>query len=436
MPTLGIDIGSSSVKAAILNGDRIVGQHAYVPFATQRLADWAEVRPATVLSVIAKAIAALGPAAKSVDWINFATMSPAWVAMDADGRALTPIVTHQDRRSLEQAHELRRRVGAEQFLSIAGNEPFPGGISATTWLWFKQNHPDLLAGVDLVGHLTTFLIRQLTGRRAIDPSNASFTGLYETTRLGGWSQSLCDAAEVPRSVLPDLLDADQIAGVVTPAGARRFHLRAGTPVLCGLVDTSAAFFLTELAPGQLLNVCGSTDVLAMLTDKPEPRPDLLTRGLGVGRRWLAVSTLAASGSSIAWVQSRFFSEMPDADFVAKVRKLAEGKVLPPTSVTFQPYLAGDRMSLEQRQGELGNLTLATTRDDILFAVAKTLAAASARRLGTLSRLGIPFGQKILVSGGERESMDTLLRLDWPKHWRYRPEPDATVRGLGRIQPRG
>src|SRR4051794_38897302 len=98
MMLLGLDIGSSSVKAGLLRDAKLIGRVARASFDTRYDGTRAEVEPAAVLKAITSAIEQLR-GARSVDAIAFATMSPSWLAMDKRGRAITPIVTHQDRRS-------------------------------------------------------------------------------------------------------------------------------------------------------------------------------------------------------------------------------------------------------------------------------------------------------------------------------------------------
>src|SRR5581483_7086343 len=193
MTILGLDIGSSSVKAAILRDGRIAGELARASYKTRYDGPKVEVDPPVLLRAIAQAIKHLGKNVRRVDAIGLSVMSPAWVAMDKHRKALTPLVTHQDRRSVEIAKEIERRVGKQRHLRTAGNRPFPGGISSTTFAWFRENEPALMKKADLVGHLNTFLHRQMTGQRVIDPSNASFTGLWRTSDMRGWSAMLCEA---------------------------------------------------------------------------------------------------------------------------------------------------------------------------------------------------------------------------------------------------
>ncbi|CAA9405039.1 MAG: hypothetical protein AVDCRST_MAG64-1932, partial [uncultured Phycisphaerae bacterium] len=173
MTLLGLDVGSSSVIAGILNGTKVLKESTRAFYKSRHDGPKVDVDGDAILRAVREAITSLGPAARKVDAIALAVMSPAWVAMDGKGKALTPLVTHQDRRSVEAALELERRVGKEHHLALVGCRPFPGGISSTTWAWYLRHEPGRLKRADLVGHLNTFLHRRMTGARVTDPSNAS-----------------------------------------------------------------------------------------------------------------------------------------------------------------------------------------------------------------------------------------------------------------------
>ncbi len=379
MNILGLDIGSSSVKAGIVRNGQIIGSLTRDTYPTHFDGQKVEVDPQKVLKAIARAISELGPGCRKVDAIGLSVMSPAWIAMDRLGKPLTRLITHQDRRSVQIAHDLENRVGMKRFLSIAGNRPFPGGISITTLAWHVKHEPQIIRKADLIGHLNTFIHRQFTSERVIDPSNASFTGLYETLKQGTWSNELCQAAGITKSKLPDIYESNQIPGKISAAAARRFNLTEGTPLMAGMVDTSAALMLFGPSVGQLINVSGSTDVLSLCTNHPRPDEKLLTRALGVGKLWLSVGTLAAAGSAIVWAREQLFSDLSTDAFYKLVTKLARKPNQSPaaTPVIFEPYLAGERTSIDQKYASFSNLKLATTRQDLLESIIDSLAKASA-----------------------------------------------------------
>lgn len=432
MKVLALDVGSSSVKAAILKGGELSGRVVRAGFDTKYDGVKAEVAPRAILRAIAEAIAQVGPAAKKVETIGLTVMAPSWVAMDKRGKALTPVVTHQDRRSEGVAVELEKRVGKARHLKLAGNRPFPGGISSTTWAWYWQNSPEVMKRADLVGHLNTFLHRQITHSRVVDPSNASFMGVYSTLTLDGWNEELMAAVGAGEHELPQLMDAEAIGGLVTHEAGEEFGLTHGTPMLVGCMDGSAAMLLSGCKPGQLVNVCGSTDVLALCTDKPTPHERLLTRAVGVGRAWVSVSTVASAGSSLEWAKENLFVDLTVPQFRALLGKLAKRPAA--SSVRSEPYLAGERTSVEQKQGAFTGLTLSTTREQMLSAIIESLAEASAARLPLLAEGGTKFLPTVYVTGGVSDGLADLLHRDWEGKWKFVPVEEATLRGVGRMVP--
>ena len=292
----------------------------------------------------------------------------------------------------------------------------------------------LMRKADLIGHLNTFLNRQFTATRVTDPSNASFMGLYETVKLGDWSDELCEAAGVATRLLPTILPADHEAGRVTADAARRFGLTRGTPVLVGITDTSSAMALAGAKVGQLLNVSGSTDVLALCVDRPVPHERLLTRALGVTvggeNRWMSVSTLAAAGSALNWIQRTLFSDLSATAYYKLIDKLASQPV--DRGIRFDPYLAGDRTSMVAKSAGFAGLTLSTNRNEMLGAVIESLAQASAARLDLLAVNRIAIDHAVKVSGGSAKGLGNVLHRDWKGRWSFHATGEATLLGLSKL----
>jgi sugar (pentulose or hexulose) kinase len=427
---VALDIGSSSVKAAVLQDSRIVGEAARCEFATQYGGGRAEVDPLQVRKALAKVTRELASRSKGADLLVLCAMAPSWLASDRKGRPLTPVVTHQDRRSVSVALEMEKRFGKSRHLRITGNRPFPGGMSSTTAAWFVQNEPAVLRKADLVGHLNTFLLRTWTGCRVTDSSNASFMGVYKTCTLGGWSDDLLDLVGLRRNQLPEVVEANQVAGRLLPEAARELHLAEGLPVLPGIMDTSAAVLLTGAKHGTLLNVSGSTDVLALTVDEPHPHELLLTRAQGIGRKWLAVSTIASAGTTLSWLRETLFADLSESAFYRLIAKTLKSP--PAGGVRFDPYLAGDRLSIEQKQGGFSGLTLGTTRGELLYAAIDALATTSGRRIPLLKSVYGSFPQHVFVSGGVGVALAKVLHRDWPGKWTFRSQKEATLLGLAKL----
>jgi xylulokinase len=201
------------------------------------------------------------------------------------------------------------------------------------------------------------------------------------------------------------------------------------------MDGSAPMLLAGNEPGQLVNVTGSTDVLALCTDRPRPHENLLTRAVGVGKRWLSVSTQAAAGSAIDWARQNFFREMPTAKFYTLVSKLAKQIQIDgeEETVHFENYLAGSRTDLEQRTSSMTGLSLATTREDMLAAILRSLARESAARMRLIMEVNpIQLRRRVLLTGGVQGGLSDLLHRGWPGKWTFKEEEEATLRGVWKM----
>jgi sugar (pentulose or hexulose) kinase len=170
----------------------------------------------------------------------------------------------------------------------------------------------------------------------------------------------------------------------------------------------------------------------LCVDHPKPSEKLLTRALGIGRRWLSVATIAAAGSSLSWAKNQMFADLSDEKFFALVAKLADDRDAG-GGVEFEPYLAGQRTSVEQRHGEFHGLTLATTRQQMLAAMIESLSRVSGQRIEILGSTGTPMRREVMVSGGG-DDLGKIMHRDWPGKWKFWSEEEATLRGLAKLVP--
>ena len=203
--------------------------------------------------------------------------------------------------------------------------------------------------------------------------------------------------------------------------------------MAGIIDGSCGMLLAGAQVGQLLNVSGSTDVLALCVNRPRPHERLLTRALGVGRKWVSVSTMAAVGTALNWARDQFFGDLPEPGFWKLVSSSAK-RSADDRRVAFENHLAGDRTQIDQQTGRFTGLTLATTRKDMLAAIIDSLARDSAARLELLRQPGVSFRRRVVVAGGVGRRLSHVLHRDWPGRWEFIiPPEEATLRGLGTLK---
>ena len=372
--------------------------------------------------------------------------------MDRAGTPLTPLVTHADRRSVEQARRIEREIGRQRHLATAGNRPYPGGIASTTWRWYAEHAPELLRP-GRPGRLPDDMAAPAADRRPGDRPVARLVPWRvphrDARRLGagpgrGRRRPARPAPGRPRRrpgrrrARPGRRRASwaceaasrcwPAAWTAAPRCSRRPSRRpkpAGPPAAA------------SGAPGLLVNSVGSTDVLAMAVDRAEahaaPAHPGARRRAGAGSPsppWPVAGTHHRLGPPHA-------VRRPVAPTTStRWSGAARARAGPGHGVRFRPYLAGDRTTLNQPRGGFSGLTLATTREHLLAAVLDGLAAASAARLPRLAAVGTPL-PVVYVTGGA--AADVLYR-DWPRAAGRRALGAAAARrgdpGRGRRSGRG
>lgn len=410
MNILAIDVGTSTIKAAVVDQVSaepisLIARVAYRLDSPQPEA--AEVAADELLSAIGQAVTqALAATRQPVAGIGLSCLTPCLCLLDAHDRPLAPFRIHADRRSRPIARQVQADVG-DEFLATVGNRPLPGGISVLSFAQLMHEQPDLRQQVRRYLHANGWLGLYLTGETAFDPANACFSGLCATFEDTGWSQWLCDYFGVERDWLPAVRCGSQTLGGLRRAVAAEWGLPAGIPVKLGTADTSSAMLAVRLAAGELLHVVGTTQVLGVIAPEPRPDPRRLTRRLGVGSAYVYVAHNPVGGVALTWLRELCYREQTSAEFFERSVPAAMDR---PTLVRLDPpFLGGDRLNIEAHRASLCELTLDSTRDDLLAAVLQAMRRGHADALEALGNARPSPTARVVLTGGGLSWVRRLIR---------------------------
>ncbi len=372
---LSIDFGTSSVKMSILDEKLDVKQTAKAEYPYILLpGEKVEIDPKALMGGLFQAAGQLDPSLRArVEAICYDTFSPSPVLIAEDGRLAYPnIVTHMDRRSRAQCGYIDRTFGKDNYLHIAGIYPFAGGAGIMTILWFQQNQPEYLKKTDRIGHLTTYIHHELTGKWMVDLVNASMLGLYETTTQGGWSKTLLDAFQLEPRWFSEIRNPGTVFGELLPGIAEKLGVKAGVPVAVGTNDmASAQAGAGNNEAGCIMDTAGSSDMVSILTDKPVVNPHYYLRNSALPGLWQIYAT-TAGGFAVDWFYEQFCKDLDKKTFYGPYIEDCLNRFQKDGEVTFDPYLTGDRQSMEKKTGAWRGLTLAATREEMLAAMLKSM----------------------------------------------------------------
>lgn len=427
MHILALDVGTSAVKAAVLDADgKPAGTVARVAYALDHpTPEAAEVPAVRLWDAVARAAREATRSGPAAECIGMSVLTPGLVLLDAQDRPLTSIWTHLDRRPRPTARHTWAAVGPE-FLATTGNRPLPGGISVISFRQILADDPHLRRRVASYLHVNGWLGLHLTGTKAFDPGNASFTGLFHTVGDQHWSPRWCEHFDVDPGWLPPVLDGAATLGSLRAAVAAELNVPAGIPVKLGTADTSCAMLAAGMQPGDLLHTVGTTQVLAALTDQPRPDAARLTRRLGVGARFMHASHNPVGGVALDWLYNLCFRDQTKDEFYERTLPQARERS---TKVNLDPpFLGGDRLEIEARRAAFRDLTLTSDRMDLLAAVLEAMLRGHRTALHALG-MGGQFRRVFLTGGGAE-----LVRKMIPEYASAEviPVEEGALRGVARL----
>lgn len=420
---LAMDVGTTAFKIGVftptLSKLAEASRHYEANFYDQGKAD---IEPAKWWAALRECCRELGQYLSSVGVVSFSVTTPGMVPMARDGAALGPAILFCDGRSRAQAREIRDRVGEEKFLRECCNLPVSGGSSLASILWIRENQPDVWEATHKFGHCNTYMVKRFTGNWAIDPCTTSITGLYNTARHDlTWNRDVLSAAEIPERMLPPLMPSYRKAGDILPEVAAELGLSRDCAVLCGGNDAVLAALSGGLtAPGDINDINGTCEITSVCVDKPVYSRNFNVRCHVLPNRWVTFFVLNTGGISLEWFHWVFCREMSDKQFFEDyipsvlqdflgsedIDKLDEN--IPP----YVPFLQGSRYSLNKETASFSNLTLETTREDMLLGLLKGNALYHRGNIEEVGRM-VPLGRTIMTSGGASKIKNFLAAK---KHW--------------------
>jgi xylulokinase len=429
---LAIDVGTQSLRACILNSELSLLEKQRVSYTPKVISrDKIEIDAEILWNALVQTCRKFKNRDR-VKAVTFSTLCPSLLPMDGGGRPLRPIILHLDRRSYEQSQWALQRVGEEKFLQIAGNLPVPGGISLTSLLWIRDHEPDIYSKKDVrFGHAVTFFLKRLTDRFVIDPSNASFTGLYDTVGYADWDERLYEPLGIEKNKLPEVLMSASVVGELIEPAARTLGMPKNIPVVIGANDTTCATVGAGVThSGDIMNTSGTVEILVLCLEKPIVSKNHLLRTHAYPGRWLAMRTVGAGGASLEWFRANFCREMSKETFYEDYLK----KVLSPNKVPearFFPYLSGDRHRIRRKSGAFTRMTLNTDRDDLLLALAYGIIAFQIESISEW-RKSVRLSSEIYHVGGGASDAYTGYKQGILKDFRFVQLGETTLTGAAKL----
>ena len=238
---LGLDIGTSGVKALLVNADGVVigSESAEYPIYSPR-PGWTEQDPEELwqgtVNVLSKIITKYNIRPESIKGLGLSGQMHSSVFLDDNGKVIRPAILWNDNRTTEQCRKIESLVGKELLLEEACN-PALEGFTAPKVLWLKEKEPDNFAKVRWLLLIKDYIRYRLTGEINMELSDAAGTLLLNVKKQQ-WSDVIMKRLDLPMEILPELVGSADIVGSITKSVADLTGLAAGTPVVGGGADNA------------------------------------------------------------------------------------------------------------------------------------------------------------------------------------------------------
>lgn len=359
---LGIDLGSSSVKVMAVSKHERYKYKGVYPENTSPYEHDAQMVEQAVHGALEGLFANTPVKPEDIEAIGLDGHGPSIVFMDGEGTALTPIITWQDRRAMEESQMLRERI--------------PGfakdGTSYEAKLcWFYAHHPELFRpGVEAF-YPKDYILFRLCGVRMMDGSTASTIAFYDRAEKS-WAPC---APFFPPEVMPQVFPSWEKVGETGTAFSRACGLPDGIPIVPGGIDAFCeAVGSGGVREGIVVDGSGTSTCLTLCMKQDGVHSEHVLPGLA-----LETPMLSSTGASYRWLCGLF----PQVDMNALQDEVDPSA---PVNLIYLPYLSGERTPIndDRATGVFLGLRPNTGPKQLLQAVMQGVAFAIAQNLDLMS----------------------------------------------------
>jgi len=341
MTYLGVDLGTSALKAILVDDDQSLLAQAVVPLHTVApRPGWSEQDPRDWWAAFKKAMeqlhAARPEAVASVHAIGLSGQMHGAVLVDRAGEPLRPAILWNDGRATAECAALAAAVPNLPF--IAGVLPMPG-FTAPKLLWLARHEPERMPRLAKVLSPKDYLRLKLTGEAVTDVSDAGGT-LWLDQAGRRWSQPIVTASGLDGSHMPGLVESNAPGGEASGEILRDYGIPGPVLMAGGAGDAAgAAIGIGAVEPGDAFVSLGTSAQLFVTDERYCPQPDTLLHAFAhaLPQRWYRMAAMLNGAVCLDWV-ARLLREEDIPALLVRTEQAFRG----PSRVLFLPYLSGER----------------------------------------------------------------------------------------------
>jgi xylulokinase len=423
---LGIDVGTTSLKAALYNlqGHLLAidrQEYQLVTPSPARVELHAEVYWQACCRAVRNAVQRSGVGAGSVQALAISSQGETLIPVDKAGLPTRRAIVWLDNRAVEEARLIGEQFEIETVYHITGQPKI-----APTWpvckiLWLRRNEPDVFTCTARFLLLEDYLLFQLTGQFVTEYALQA-SSLMLDIRQKAWWQPMLDFVDVSPQKLGRLMEPGQIVGPLSREGAEAVGLSTQTVAVTGAMDqVVGAVGAGNVVPGVVTETTGGALAILVTLDRPlyDPQRRVPCQTHARKGAYCLLPWAQTAGMALRWFRDRFFhletqvareGGLNPYDLMtrmaAQVPAGSEGLVV-------LPHLEGaacPEFNPAARAVFYG-ATLRHTRGHFIRAIMESVAYMLKKNLDVVEQLGVTVDEVRSMGGGARSDFWLQIKAD-------------------------
>jgi xylulokinase len=441
---LAVDLGTGGPKVAILASTGRIVAHAFQAVGIDLTADGgAEQSPqAWWDAIVASARQALSESGVGPDDIVGIGCTAQWsgtVPVDESGTAIGPAISWMDSRGARAVRKTVRGAlnvqgygasKAAKWVRRTGGIPSLSGKDPVGHIHFLREHrPEVYAATAVFLEPVDYLNLRLTGLARASHDSITLHWVTDNRDINAiaYDDALIGLAGLERAKLPALVPTGSVLGGLAPAAAGELGLLAGTPVIAGMGDLhSAAVGSGAVTDFDAHLYIGTSSWVSCHVPfkKTDPLTNIASIPSGLPGRYLVADEHETGGACLTWLRDNLLfpddalaagtTPGPPDNFFGVLNDVASSVPLGSRGVLFTPWLNGERSPVDDHtiRGGFHNISLSSTRADMVRAVFEGVALNSAWLLGAVEKYcKRAFPSLAFVGGGANSDLWSQIHAD-------------------------
>ena len=385
---LGLDIGTTSIKAAVFakDGTRLALRSVDYTLDTDSTTGYIEFAAEKYVEMCKDVIDDLSRECGKIDALSIDTQGETIIFTDESGKPVHPAIVWLDNRAVSEADSIKEKFGNKLVYEMTGQPEITAGWPASKVLWLKNNKPEVFAKTKKIFMLEDYILYSLTGNFVTEPTIQSSTIYYDVAN-GKWWNEMLDFVGIDSEMLPKVVKSASCVGEYK-----------GIKVVSGMLDQIAGTLGAGVTDEtKISEMTGTIMAICVMTDKIPPyNPDSIIpcHLHAIDGKYCLILWSSTAGMALKWFKNQFAENFSFRELDELAENIAPGS----DGLTMLPYFCGSTMPKynPDARAAFSGINLSHTRGHFARAIMEAIAFTLKQNLEYVGEESI---KEIRITGG-------------------------------------